>query len=43
MAQSDLPVDKQATRETGNLYRNLKKLLTKRILFGHQDDLAYGY
>lgn len=38
----DLPVDKKATRETVNLYRNLKKLLNKGIMFGHQDDLAYG-
>jgi Glycosyl hydrolase family 26 len=41
-AQSDLPVDKKATRETVNLYHNLKKLVKEGILFGHQDDLAYG-
>jgi hypothetical protein len=39
---NDLPVDKKATHETVNLYRNLKKLLNKGIMFGHQDDLAYG-
>src|SRR3954468_4860386 len=38
----DLPSDKNATKETINLYRNLKKLLNKGIMFGHQDDLAYG-
>jgi hypothetical protein len=38
----DLPGDKHATKETINLYRNLKKLMNKGIMFGHQDDLAYG-
>ena len=38
----DLPIDKKATKETANLYRNLKKTIQKGILFGHQDDLAYG-
>jgi hypothetical protein len=37
-----LPVDCKATKETKSLARNLKKLLNKGILFGHQDDLAYG-
>lgn len=41
-AQPELPIDRLATKETVNLYRNLKKLLDKGILFGHQDDLAYG-
>jgi hypothetical protein len=40
--QEYLPSDKQATRETVNLYRNLKKLMKKGFMFGHQDDLAYG-
>lgn len=39
----DMPVDKNATRETINLYHNLKKVLSRGILFGHQDDLAYGF
>ena len=34
--------DKKATAETKILYHNLKKLTQKGILFGHQDDLAYG-
>ncbi len=41
-SQKDLPADKQATKETINLYRNLKKNLDKGIMFGHQDDYAYG-
>lgn len=35
-------IDKNATRETKNLRMNLFKLKSKGILFGHQDDLAYG-
>jgi hypothetical protein len=44
LAQStpELPVDRQATRQTVNLYKNLKKLTHKGVMFGHQDDLAYG-
>lgn len=38
----DFPSDKKATKETINLYHNLKKYLNKGIMFGHQDDLAYG-
>ena len=38
----DLPVDKNASQQTINLYHNLKKLEQKGIMFGHQDDLAYG-
>ena len=34
--------DKKATQETILLRRNLQKLTTKGIMFGHQDDLAYG-
>src|SRR6476659_1432259 len=34
--------DKHATKETVHLYNNLRKLLSKGIMFGHQDDLAYG-
>jgi mannan endo-1,4-beta-mannosidase len=39
---NDLPADKEATQQTINLYHNLKKLLNKGTMFGHQDDLAYG-
>lgn len=41
-AQLDMPADKQATKETVNLYNNLKKLAQKGFMFGHQDALAYG-
>jgi mannan endo-1,4-beta-mannosidase len=41
-ADAHLPVDKNATRQTINLYHNLKKIVNKGIMFGHQDDLAYG-
>ena len=34
--------DINATKETKNLFINLKKLLNKGIMMGHQDDLAYG-
>jgi mannan endo-1,4-beta-mannosidase len=37
-----LPADPKATTETQNLYANLKRLSQKGIMFGHQDDLAYG-
>jgi hypothetical protein len=39
---NDLPSDKQATKQTIALYHNLKTLLNKGIMLGHQDDLAYG-
>ncbi|MCB0644224.1 MAG: beta-mannosidase [Phaeodactylibacter sp.] len=35
-------VDQKATRKTKVLYANLKHLSREHILFGHQDDLAYG-
>jgi mannan endo-1,4-beta-mannosidase len=34
--------DKKSTTETKILYKNLIELSNKAILFGHQDDLAYG-
>lgn len=34
--------DKAATKETVALYKNLHKLSKQHIIFGHQDDLAYG-
>ena len=39
---NNLPSDKQASKQTKTLYFNLKKLQQKGIMFGHQDDLAYG-
>ena len=41
-SNENLPSDKQATKETVDLYKNLKSLLNKGVMFGHQDDLAYG-
>ena len=41
-AQQELPSDVKATTQTVNLYNNLKKLLNIGVMFGHQDDLAYG-
>jgi hypothetical protein len=38
----DYPCDKKASPETMHLYNNLKKLIAKGFMFGHQDDLAYG-
>ncbi len=35
-------VDKKATPETKALYRNMLKLRTQGVMFGHQDALAYG-
>jgi hypothetical protein len=37
------PADPKATKETVNLYRNMIKLQHKGLMFGHQDDLPYGY
>jgi len=36
------PCDSLATAETKALYYNLKELAKTEVLFGHQDDLAYG-
>lgn len=42
-AQNNSPSDKHATKATIALYNNLQKLMQEGIMFGHQDDLAYGY
>lgn len=36
-------IDKNATKETKNLYKNLKIISKKHILFGHQHALEYGH
>ena len=41
-ANAQLLSNKNATKETVALYKNLNELSKKHILFGHQDDLAYG-
>lgn len=38
----ELPIDKKASAETVALYNQMKKLIQKGIMIGHQDDLAYG-
>jgi mannan endo-1,4-beta-mannosidase len=43
LAPADGPVDRNATAETRALFLNLRWLARERVLFGHQDDLAYGY
>ena len=44
LATDDGPdlVDPRATAETRALYQNLGRLAPDHVLFGHQDDLAYG-
>jgi mannan endo-1,4-beta-mannosidase len=42
-AQPGGPIDPQATAETRALFFNLRSLARRHVLFGHQDDLAYGY
>lgn len=34
--------DNRATTQTANLYKHMQSLVNKGIMFGHQDDLAYG-
>jgi mannan endo-1,4-beta-mannosidase len=36
-------IDKNATKETKNLYQNLKTISQNHILFGHQHALEYGH
>lgn len=38
-----MPADKKATPETIALFHSLNELKNKGIMFGHQDDLMYGY
>ncbi len=38
-----VPADKKATKETVALFQSLYDLKNKGIMFGHQDDLMYGY
>jgi len=39
---NDLLVDSLATDETVALFTNLRTVSETKVLFGHQDDLAYG-
>ncbi len=36
------PIDPNASPKTKSIYKNLFDLSSRHILFGHQDDLAYG-
>lgn len=38
-----MPIDKNATRETAELYNFLFESMNNGIMLGHQDDLAYGH
>lgn len=40
---SAFPIDKDCTPETLNLFRKIKGMVNKGIMYGHQDDLAYGH
>ncbi len=40
--QAQKPSDPLASKQTNSLFFNLLKLQNKGIMFGHQDDLAYG-
>src|SRR5688572_32079320 len=40
--EAQILIDKKATHETEALYTNLKKISQQGLLFGHQDDDAYG-
>jgi len=37
-----LPADKDATKETVNLFKSMWELQQKGVMYGHQDDLMYG-
>lgn len=43
IAQKRKPIDKEATRETKALYKNLGKLSKHHTLFGHQHATEYGH
>jgi len=42
-AQNGKPIDKEATKETTALYKNLKKIAKRHTLFGHQHATEYGH
>jgi mannan endo-1,4-beta-mannosidase len=42
-AQKGKPIDPNATKETVNLYNNLRKLSKNHTLFGHQHATEYGH
>ncbi|OKS85104.1 glycoside hydrolase family 26 protein [Mucilaginibacter polytrichastri] len=40
--QPNAPCDPKATKETRNLYNNMRQLVEKGIMYGHHDDTGYG-
>lgn len=38
-----VPADKKATKETIRLFQSLYELQNKGVMYGHQDDLMYGW
>lgn len=42
-SEKPVPADPKATPETIKLYQNLMELKNTGMMFGHQDDLAYGH
>jgi len=42
-AQTNIPIDKKATKETVALFNNLKKLSKNHTLFAHQHATEYGH
>jgi mannan endo-1,4-beta-mannosidase len=42
-ARASMTVDPAATPETRALFEKLRAMMGQGVLFGHQDDLAYGY
>jgi len=43
VVEKPVPTDAKATPETVKLYQNLMELKNTGLMFGHQDDLAYGH
>ncbi len=41
-ASAQKPIDQKATKQTRNLLYNLHRVAGSGVMFGHQDDLAYG-
>lgn len=42
LPSNELPIDKEATKKTIRLYKNLKTISKKGTMFGHEDASAYG-
>ena len=42
LSGQNAPIDAKATKKTDALYINLQEISNQGVLFGHQDDVAYG-